>query len=647
MLLPSPHRQPSRPVAVAVRFLFALLLLCATSATAQPAAERPYAVTETRDTCEQFDPQRRPFFGDTHVHTTHSQDASTQNTRVTPADAYRFAKGEPLGIQPYDAQGNAMRTVALTRPLDFAVVTDHAEQIGEVHVCKTPDLPGYGSLVCRLYRNFPRASFFIMNGKYAFTRDRWGFCGEGGEHCLDAARTIWQSTQAAAETAYDRSDACTFTSFVGYEWTASPMGAHLHRNVIFRNAEVPDLPISVMETDNIALELWTRLAAECEGAGGACEAITIPHNSNIGGGYTFTSAAELGKPIEEKEVALRARYDRLAEIMQAKGASECAMTPGVTDEACDFEIVQIPEFVPFRESPPPASIDYVRSAIARGLSLEQRFGTNPLKYGVIGSTDTHLGTPGLTEERGHPGHGGAGKPARDALPVGLTDNLEYNAGGLAVVWAEENTRDALFAAMHRREVYGTSGTRPVLRFFAGYDYTDTLCGAPDLATQAYAGGVPMGGSLPAPPRPGARPRFIVSAQRDPADSASPLQELQVVKLWIEAGERKQAVFSVAGGENGAQVDTATCAQSGPGNDQLCGVWLDPEFDPNAPAAYYARILENPSCRWSQWACVDAGVVCDDPASIGPGFEPCCDAAHKPVIRERAWSSSIWYTPEAK
>ncbi len=622
----------------------AVLVCLASGAAAQDATTRPYRVTEQREPCAQYETTRRPFFGDTHVHTTHSQDASTQDTRVTPADAYRFAKGEPLGIQPYDADGRALRTVVLDRPLDFAVVTDHAEQIGEVHICKTPDLPGYDSWVCQLYRNYPRVSFFIMNAKYAFTRDRWGFCGPDAEGCKDAARTVWESTQADAEAAYDRSDACTFTSFVGYEWTASPSGSHLHRNVIFRNERVPALPISVMETDDIALELWKRLAAECEGGGRGCEAITIPHNSNIGGGYTFTSAAELGKPIVEEEVDLRMRYDRLVEIMQAKGSSECALTPGVTDEACAFEIIREPDFIPFLESPPPASIDYVRSALARGLAYEREHGRNPLKYGVIASTDTHLGAAGLTAERGHPGHGGAGKPARDALPVGLSDKLEYNGGGLAVLWAEENTRDALFAAMHRREAYGTSGTRPVLRFFGGYGFEATLCDAPDLAARGYADGVPMGGDLAAPPEPGTAPRFVVSAQRDPADTASDLQQLQIVKLWAEDGEPREAVFTIAGGENGASVDTLTCEQSGAGSEQLCGVWSDPTFDARQSASYYARVLENPSCRWSQWACIDAGVVCSDPASIGPGFEECCSDAHRRVIQERAWSSPIWYAP---
>ena len=636
----------ARAAVLSCALLAAISAFAPARSTAEPT--RPYPKTETREPCASFAPHRQPFFGDTHVHTTFSQDASTQDTRVTPHDAYRFAKGEPLAIQPFDADepdGRSLRTVAIDRPLDFTVVTDHSEQLGETHICKTRGLPGHDAFICRIYRSWPRAAFYLMNARTsALDIGRWGFCGEDDEHCLAAARTIWGETRDAAEAAYDRSSACSFTSFVGYEWTAGGTG-HLHRNVVFRNEFVPELPVSKYETGNGAIELWRQLDATCRDGVPGCEAITIPHNSNIGNGMTFTSTVEVGGPIGSDEAPIRQRYDVLAEVMQHKGDSECANYPGVSDEACGFEkLAGMRSGAAGSEVLDP--IDYVRDALKRGIAFEAELGTNPLKYGMIASTDTHLGTPGLVKERGHPGHGGGGKHARDGIPVGFQDDLWLNPGGLAVLWAEENTRDALFAAMRRREAYGTSGTRPVVRFFGGWNYDANVCDAPDVAAEGYAGGVPMGGDLPANANESAAPRFVVSALRDPGADAAPLERIEIIKGWVEAGERKERVVLAAGGPNGSDVDLASCERRGAGADRLCAVWQDDDFDSAEPAFYYARVLENPSCRWSQWACVDAGVVCGDPATMKEGFEECCSGDHRKTIQERAWTSPVWYRPAA-
>ncbi len=618
----------------------------ASSEAAAPTVVRPatlpFRLTETRAACEDYSPERRPFFGDLHVHTARSQDASTQDTRVTPRDAYRFATGEPLGIQPFDANGKSLRRVQLDRPLDFAAVTDHAEQIGEVHICRTPGQPGHDSLVCGLYRNFPRVAFFIMNGRYSLFESRWGFCGEGAEYCLAAAGTVWSEHQSAAEAAYDRGASCRFTSFVAYEWTASGHdGGHLHRNVIFRNEHVPKLPISVMETGAMAIHLWHRLDAECRDGNSGCESITIPHSSNWSNGSAFTSAVTPAAEITEEEAAIRVRYDRLVEVMQHKGESECAMTPGQTDEGCGFEKARDHQN-PFA-SEAPNEIDFVRTALKRGLVLAPSLGTNPFAFGLIGSTDTHIGTPGLVAERGFQGHGGAGKPGNQALEPGLPELASLNPGGLAVLWAEENSRDALFEALLRKEAYATSGTRPELRFFGGWNYAEDACDG-DVAKTGYAGGVPMGGNLPARPDSAGAPRFLVSAVRDAHPSGGDLERIEIVKGWREKGVAKEAVLTVAGGDRKADVDLATCEPRGKGHGQLCRVWTDPDFDPAEPAFYYVRLRENPSCRWSQWACVDAGVRCEDPSTIAEGYEACCSGEVPPTIQERAWSSPIWYQP---
>jgi hypothetical protein len=243
-----------------------------------------FAVTETREPCARHEPLRTPFFGDLHVHTSFSQDASTQGTRNGPREAYRFARGEELGIQPYDEQGRAQRRLKLERPLDFAAVTDHAELIGEVEICRTPGLAGHDSWPCWIYREFPRVAYFLMNMKSSLhDPTRFAFCGVGGRLCLEASRVPWQEIQAAAEGAYDRSSACRFTSFVGYEWTGSLDTNNLHRNVIFRNERVPELPTSFFEASS-AQALWQALRESCLARGNGCDLIVIPHNSNLSNG---------------------------------------------------------------------------------------------------------------------------------------------------------------------------------------------------------------------------------------------------------------------------------------------------------------------------------------------------------------------------
>lgn len=613
----------------------------ALAAEGSPGVEkRPYARTESREDCAEYTPERRPLFGDLHVHTARSQDASTQDTKTSPREAYLFARGQELGIQPYDDDGNPMRRVQLDRPLDFAAVTDHAEQIGEVHICTTPGYEGYDSWPCWVYRTFPRAAFFLFNGYYSMIGSRWGFCGEDAANCLGAARVVWEEHQGAAEEAYDRSAECSFTSFVGYEWTSAPRAAHLHRNVIFRNHHVPKDPVTAMETGPSAMKLWRALDAGCQNGTPGCEAITIPHNTNWSAGTAFGSGVTVGEAITPEETPFRVRYERLVEMIQHKGESECSLFPGVTDEGCGFEKAPNPYGMN-----DPSGMDFTRGALKRGLEIEGERGTNPLAFGQIGSTDTHLGTPGLVRERGHPGHGGAGVPGNEALERdGPPDITTMNPGGLAVVWAEENSRDAIFAGMQRRETYATSGTRPSLRFFGGWDLDRSICGSPDLAREAYSRGVPMGGDLPPKPTTATAPTFVVRALRDPHPNGADLDRIELVKGWLENGEAKEHVLSVAGGRGTASVDPTTCERTGAGRKSLCKVWMDPDFDPEQNAFYYVRLEEVPSCRWTQWACLDAGVSCADPENVSAGWEYCCGDEIPKTIRERAWSSPIWYRP---
>jgi Protein of unknown function (DUF3604) len=648
------QRQPFRIWRAALAVGGAWAALCALPLAAQDAAAKASPAqpspTEARAPCTATTPLKQAFFGDLHVHTRYSLDASTQGTRTTPAQAYQFARGERIGIQPWSEGGVAQRSLQLARPLDFAMVSDHAELIGEVNICNSPDQEGYGAWECRLYRNWPRAAYYLFNAMASLRHSHLGLCGEDDQICLRAALEPWEEMQAAAEEYYDRGPDCRFTTFIGYEWTAllPSKGGNLHRNVVFRNAEVPQLPASFIDEPS-APRLWASLQRNCNAAGTGCDSLVIPHNSNMSAGAMFTGLSDDGSPMTQEYARERARFEPLVEVMQHKGSSECFFAPGATeDELCAFEQLSQDNIAGI-DNPPTPDTGFVRGALADGLVLEQRLGVNPYQFGLIASTDTHLGTPGAAQEDRFLGHGGAGVPAGEEVPPGLPDKLEYNPGGLAVLWATQNSRDALFDAMRRREAYGTSGPRILSRFFAGWDFPADLCEAPDRIERAYASGVPMGSVLQGERDEGARPTFLLAASQDvgtPESPGMPLQRLQVIKGWVDAqGQRHERVVDVAGNaRNGAAVDIQSCATTGTGFSQLCAVWSDEDFDPAQRAYYYSRVVENPSCRWSQRLCVAAGVDCSKPETIGEGFEGCCAAEHRPVIQERAWSSPVWYLP---
>ncbi len=597
---------------------------------------------EPSSRCNDYNPLRTAFFGDTHVHTKYSLDASTQDTRTTPAQAYEFAKGQSIGLQPWSEDGRPARTLQLDRPLDFTALTDHAELFGEVTICNTPEMEGYGSWQCKLYRVWPQAAFFYFNVTAMRNAQRLGFCGDDGELCLQAAQGPWQDIQQAAA---DANDECNFTSFVAYEWTgvASNVG-NLHRNVIFANEVVPELPTSFIDGSSEG-ELWDALDEQCIKSDTGCDAIAIPHNSNLSDGQMFTNLRKDDTLISAEDAEQRARIETLVEVMQHKGDSECYFGPGSTeDELCNFERLPYStfhgKFMPFSAELADSKDGFLREVMRDGFREQKRIGTNPFKWGFIGSTDTHLGTPGAVSEADFPGHGGAGGGG-----VGLPDDLEFGPGGLAVFYAEENTREALFAAMKRREAYGTSGPRIGLRFFGGWEFEEGMCGQPGLVEQGYSQGVPMGSDLPA--ATSEAPKFVVQAMQDAGSKqypGTPLQRVQIIKGWVdENGESQEAIYEIAGNpNNGASVDLSTCQTSGAGYSNLCAVWQDPDFDPKQSTFYYSRAVENPVCRWSQQFCLANDVNCDDPDRVPEGLEACCSVEHQPVIQERAWSSPIWY-----
>ena len=661
------------------RFAVCLLLLCSLlmgcddhSPSEKTPAENgsalgPWQRTEDRAPCANFNRLRNPYFGDLHVHTRFSADAYIFGTRGGPRDAYRFAQGESITVA--DDVEQQTRQVHLDRPLDFAAVTDHAEFFGEVRLCDTPGSPLYFDEMCEQLRQADDPNdrgivtvTWLYPAGIPDPPPSHAFCFMPGIDCDAEAISVWQEIQAEAEAAYDRSADCGFTTFIGYENTASPYGRHLHRNVIFRNHHVPAFASSQLETaaGGVPQGVWTAVERDCLDAGTGCDALIIPHNSNLSQGRQWLD------PADATEAQRRQDREPLVEIHQMKGNSECrfdrlaARGVQTEDELCAFEQLrdahQGPDATPLPVDQYP-SRNMVRNTLKDGVLLEEKLGVNPFQMGFVGSTDTHNATAGNVEEVAWEGGQGNGDSSA-ARQIG--DDVRNNPGGLAVVWAEENSRDSIFAALARRETYATTGIRPVVRFFGG-TLDGLSCDNPDFADAGYRGGTPMGGEI-GPVRGDESPRFAVLAAKDPGTNTlegSDLQRVQIVKGWVDAnGATQERVFDVAGGaDNGARVDPASCATIGSGARELCAVWEDPEFDRTQRAFYYVRVLDNPTCRWSTRVCKEAGVDpfagdCAEQAQrASAGFANCClgsdnDPTVTPVIQERAWTSPIWYRPEA-
>ncbi len=635
------------------------------------AAHHAQARTEApRAPCSNISPLRRALFGDLHVHTALSSDAWNYEVEVRPADAYRYAFGEAISLPALAAGGSAARRLRIERPLDFAAVTDHAEFLGEQSLCSDATSAVYETSACRELRaaTTPLDSPLTLQIMSPFTWRDEEICGAGAARCAARAEQAFAEIIAAAEAFNDRSAACRRTTFVAYEYSSHRLGSNLHRNVIFRNTTAPRRPISYIEAPR-AFQLREALRKTCLEAGNGCDVLTILHNSNLSNGRMFAVdyPQAAGRSEQAARARLRAALEPLVEVYQHKGASECRRDlPGVLgsdDPLCEFET-----FVDggrLEEALPPCSEggladwwphlgpdclspqSYARSALTLGLVEQRRIGVNPFKFGLVASTDTHNGLAGGVSERRYPGHLGvadASVERRLRFEAGSLDGGASSPGGLVGVFAEENSRDAIFRALRRREVFGTSGPRIEPRFFGAWSFPENLCEHPELLARADESGVPMGSDLPAAAgatsNAGAAPHFAVFAKRDPGSAQTPgtaLQRLQIVKGWgDDEGELWQRVTDVAGGENGADVDPENCAPRGPGHDWLCAVYRDPDFDPARAAVYYARVIENPSCRYTKWQCLSLPEH-ERPAGCAAGVFP--DA-----IQERAWTSPIWYTP---
>ena len=609
----------------------------------------------------QTNANRDAFFGDLHVHTDYSFDAYAFGTVATPYDAYRYAQGEAI-------KHPAGFDVQLGQPLDFYAVTDHAMFLGAVkaaadtstefsrftHVQDLHDLNVEENLNIESLPDRIKAFSGFLPDTLAGIAS-----GDIDADILNRiAKDAWADSIAAAQIHYKPGK---FTTFVAYEFTSSTDDrGNLHRNVIFQNADkLPAIPFSRFHSQNPE-GLWRWMdGLRSQGI----ESLAIPHNSNGSNGQMFKMVDWAGNSIDDDYAERRARNEPLVEITQVKGTSETHPSLSDNDEWANFEIM------PYRvattlDSQPSGS--YAREALLNGLTLQDQGTANAYQFGFVGASDTHTGAASLDEsdffskvgllDANGGRRGSVPLSAGDAeiimsagrVNVQQIDGKQYASGayetwgasGLTGVWAEENTREAIYRAFRRKETFATSGPRLKARLFAGFDFDDSLLTAEDQLSQAYAGGVSMGSELLA--QGTAEPGFLAWAARDPNSAA--LQRLQIVKGWTVNGEHNEQVFDVAcsdGGsvdpnthrcpDNGASVDLTDCSiTENSGAAELRALWRDPDYNPNQRAFYYVRALENPTCRWSTWDAVRAGT------------QPRSDL--QKTIQERVWTSSIWLIP---
>ena len=573
-------------------------------------------------------PLNNVYFGDLHIHTNISSDAYLFGNRLDMDTAYRFAKGET---------GATLRTgeyVEISRPLDFAALTDHAETFGRRQACESPGASDVARAACDQLE-VPSLIGFMQLRQRAEQRPPvrpMAVFNDNPKLERSYAAETWQQVQIAANRHYEPG---RFTTFAAYEYSpAMPDRGKNHRNIVFRGNDVPKYAVSSFDAIS-EIELWRQLEATCTAD---CQFLTIPHNMNKTWGLAFAGETIDGVAYAEEDWKLRERNEPLVEMFQIKGSSECSMMFGAGDEECGFEQF-LPPCAKGQETSCLSTTSMARDGLRIGLELEDEIGVNPLEFGMVGSTDTHNSNPGDTEEWDYRGATSfASSPAaRRMSPDNVTGIRNNNPGGLAAVWAPENTREALFDAMKRKEVYATSGTRIVLRMFAGFELPADIAETADL-TAAYEHGTPMGGRLNAISAGGNAVSLFVWATQDPI--SAPLARIQIVKGWIENGESHEAVYDVACGGSALNPTTAKCAPNGAtvdlsdcswdttvGASDLKATWTDPDFDSAEDAFYYARVVQNPTCRWTTYD------------SLRLGLAPLADS--HTTVSEMAWGSPVW------
>lgn len=600
--------------------------------------EKTADATEENSTSNAPEFPKQVFFGDTHLHTSYSADAGMAGAVVGPEDAYRFALGEQV-------MSNSGQPAKLARPYDFLVIADHAENLGLAPMIASSDPVLLRNATGKRWHDMVKAG----KGDQAFGEwiSNGSTTGKDPINSPEMMQSAWSSIIKAAEK-YNQPG--KFTAFIGFEWTSTPGGNNMHRNVIYRDGEslaTQVLPFSGYDSTDPE-KLWNWMQTYEDKTGGRL--LAIPHNGNLSGGMMWAAQTVSGKPYDRAYAELRARREPIIEVTQPKGTSEAHPALSPADEFANFEIWDKSNLggnEAVAKSALPGS--YAREALKNGLAIEQKTGGNPFKFGMIGSTDAHTGLSTVEEDNFYGKTAGTEPSAHRwkhaAIPAMKPELTTFGwalgASGLAAVWARENTRESLFEAMERREVYGTTGPRLTVRLFGGWDFIPADAQNRDLAKVGYAKGVPMGGTLPKASS-GKSPTFLLAAMKD-AQGAN-LDRYQIVKGWVDAtGKTHEKVFDVVWSDNrkpgsdgrlpavGNTVDVTNVSYTNSiGATELKAVWSDPEFDPKQDAFYYGRVLQIPTPRWTAFDAKRFGLKLPKEVPM--------------TVIDRAYTSPIWYSP---
>jgi hypothetical protein len=581
-------------------------------------------------------PLRNVYFGEQHLHSENSPDAFAAGTRQKREDAFIFGRGDEITLSTNG------KKIKRRTPYDFVALTDHAEYFGVMPKLIDPKDPLSKT---PLGKELSNPTVPPTSPESAVNEILHSILTATAMPDFVKPEMLKSNWKEAVKVMNKYNDPGKFTTIIAFEWTSIPGGKNMHRNVFFRDDEGPAVPFSAFDSV-YPQDLWTYQEIQ---RNMGHENLSIPHNGNVSDGWMYSPNKFLGGPMDTRYATRRMRNEPLTEIIQTKGSSDTHPLMSPNDEFAEFE--PFPDMINVGK-PSQVKFGYIRQALVDGLMLERTLGVNPFKYGIVSGADSHSGYSNNEEFNFHGSHGAledSPKKRLNPAPNASGDMpSRLSSAGATAIWAEENTRGSLFDAMKRKETYGTSGTLIRLRVFGGWNYSKKLVNDKKFVEKAYKNGVPMGGDLPAKPKRAKAPTFAIWALKDP--ESGNLDRIQIVKGYLGGrfNDQMEKVYDVAWSDMETRKPDAKTGKLPPvgntvdvkkatytndiGDSQLSIVWTDPDFDPTQPAVYYVRVLEIPTPRWTTYDSVASGIP------VPEGIPA--------TIQERAWSSPIWYTPDA-